>query len=59
MLNVIRFKGKNNRKQFVVWSDELRKKQIFHRAKLLDNESVICYTDNIRGLEKLQKEELK
>ena len=57
MLNVIRFKGKNNRKQFVAWSDELRKKQIFHRAKLLDNESVICYTNNIRGLESLREED--
>ena len=57
MRNVIRFKGKNNREQFVKLSEEIRKKQIFHRARLLDNQSVICYTDNIRGLEKLQEEE--
>ena len=57
MLNVIKFKGKNNREQFVAWSEELRKKQIFHRAKLLDNESVICYTNNIRGLESLREED--
>ena len=56
MLNMIRFKGKNNREQFIAWSEALRKKQIFHRVKLLDNESVICYTNNIRGLDKLEEE---
>ena len=55
MLNVIRFKGKNNRKQFIAWSEALREKQIFHRGRLLDNQSVICYTNNIRGLEKLEE----
>ena len=57
MLNMIRFKGKNNREQFIAWSEVLSEKQIFHRAKLLDNESIICYTNNIRGLEKLQEED--
>ena len=57
MLNVIRFKGKNNREQFIAWSEELRKKQIFHTVKLLDNQSVICYTNNIRGLESLREED--
>lgn len=56
MLNIIRFIGKNNRKQFIAWSEVLRKNKVFHRAKLLDNQSVICYTDNIRGLEKLQED---
>lgn len=57
MINVIRFIGKNNREQFVAWSEELRKNQIFHSARLLDNQSVICYTNNIRGLNKLQEED--
>ena len=56
MLNIIRFKGNNNRKQFIAWSDVLRKNKIFHTARLLDNESVICYTHNIRGLESLEEE---
>ena len=56
MLNIIRFKGKNNREQFIAWSEKLRKRQIFHRGNLLDNESVICYTNNIRGLESLKEE---
>lgn len=56
MLNVIRFKGKNNRKQFIAWSEVLREKQIFHRGQLLDNESVICYTNNFRGWEALEEE---
>ena len=57
MQEVIIFKGKNNRKQFIAYSEELRKNQVFHRGKLLENTSVICYTNNVRGLEKLQEEE--
>lgn len=57
MYNVIRFVGKNNRKQFVAFSEALREKKVFHKAQLFDNQSVICYTDNIRGLEKLQEED--
>lgn len=57
MLQVIRFKGKNNRKQFIAWSEVLRQQQIFHTVKLLDNQSIICYTNNIRGLELLEKED--
>lgn len=57
MLEIITFKGKNNRKQFIAYSEELRKNKVFHSGTLLDNESVICYTNNIRGLNKLQEEE--
>jgi len=57
MFNVITFRGVKNREQFVAKSDELRKKQIFHRAKLLDNHSIIWYNDNVRGLDKLPKED--
>lgn len=57
MLQVIRFKGKNNREQFIAWSEVLRKNKIFHRGRLLDNQSIICYTPNVRGLELLEKEE--
>lgn len=56
MFNMIIFKGKNNRKQFIEHSERLRKKQVFHRARLLDNMSVICYTNNIRGLESLKED---
>jgi len=57
MLEVITFRGTKNREKFVAKSEELRKKQIFHRAKLLDNHSIIWYNDNIRGLDKLQEED--
>lgn len=57
MLNMIRFKGKNNREQFIAWSEVLRKNKIFHTVKLLDNQSIICYTNNLRGLEYLREEE--
>ena len=56
MFNVITFKGRNNRKQFIAWSEVLRKLKVFHRVKLLDNMSVICYNDNIRGLESLKED---
>lgn len=56
MLEVFKFKGKNNRKLFIALSEELRKRKIFHRGQLLDNMSAICYTDNIRGLESLKEE---
>lgn len=57
MLNVITFKGKKNREKFVAFSEALRKKQIFHEAKLFDNESAIWYNDNVRGLDKLPEED--
>lgn len=57
MLNIITFKGKKNREKFVAFSEALREQQIFHRGNLFDNMSVICYTNNIRGLELLEKED--
>lgn len=57
MFNIITFKGEKNREQFVKHSEALRKNKVFHTAKLLDSMSIICYTDNIRGLEKLQEED--
>jgi hypothetical protein len=57
MLNVITFRGIKNREKFVAFSDELRKKQIFHKAKLFDNSSSIWYNDNVRGLDKLKEED--
>lgn len=53
MLEIIIFKGKYNREKFIVFSEILRKKQIFHTVKLSENQSIITYKDNIRGLEKL------
>lgn len=58
MLNVITFKGLKNRGKFIDFSEQLRKKKVFHRARLVnDNICVIHYTNNVRGLEKLQEEE--
>ena len=56
MLNVITFKGIKNREKFVAFSEELRKKQVFHKGKLFDNSSRIWYNDNVRGLDKLQED---
>ncbi len=56
MLNVITFKGSKNREKFVAFSEALRQKKVFHKAKLFDNESCIWYNNNIRGLESLKED---
>lgn len=56
MLNIITFKGKNNRRQFIKYSEALRRKKIFHKAKMLSIGCTIIYKDNIRGLELIDVE---